>query len=254
MMPVLDGEIVCLAPDGRSRFYDLLFRREWRHFIAFDALTIEGRDIRGEPLWRRKRQLRRVMPRGESRLLFLDYLQERGQALFEAVCAHACEGIVAKWKRGTYSTDGVQTSWLKIRNAHIRQCTAAANCLSSGAMDVRFVGATITNLNCICAETGRHAIPVHSPPGDTAATRDHRWRSPLPARYPYAVWPSTTERIVLFIRCRSQNLVSTRQIICPAVNVVTFGSNPAALSTAPDVLSRSSCAKPRLGPDTGRAG
>jgi ATP-dependent DNA ligase len=63
------------------------------HFIAFDALTIDGRDIRGEPLWRRKRQLRRIIPRGESRLLFLDHLQERGQALFEAVCAHDCEGI-----------------------------------------------------------------------------------------------------------------------------------------------------------------
>jgi len=25
----LDGEIVCLASDGRSKFYDLMFRREW---------------------------------------------------------------------------------------------------------------------------------------------------------------------------------------------------------------------------------
>jgi hypothetical protein len=25
---VLDGEICCLGPDGRSRFYDLMFRRE----------------------------------------------------------------------------------------------------------------------------------------------------------------------------------------------------------------------------------
>lgn len=32
---ILDGEIVALAPDGRSRVYDLPFRREWPHFIAF---------------------------------------------------------------------------------------------------------------------------------------------------------------------------------------------------------------------------
>jgi len=42
---VLDGEIVYLAQDGRSRFYDLLFRREWPHFIAFDVLAIEGVDV-----------------------------------------------------------------------------------------------------------------------------------------------------------------------------------------------------------------
>jgi hypothetical protein len=32
-------EIVALGPDGRSKFYDLMFRREWPHFIAFDVLS-----------------------------------------------------------------------------------------------------------------------------------------------------------------------------------------------------------------------
>src|SRR5262249_48022065 len=31
MGAILDGEIVCLGPDGRCRFYDLLFRRDWPH-------------------------------------------------------------------------------------------------------------------------------------------------------------------------------------------------------------------------------
>jgi bifunctional non-homologous end joining protein LigD len=113
---VLHGEIVCLAPDGRSRFYDLLFRREWPHFVAFDLLSIDGTDVRGRPLLERKRRLRRLMPRIESRLIYLDHLEQRGDALFEAVCAHDCEGIVAKWKHGTYSSNGIHTSWLKIRN------------------------------------------------------------------------------------------------------------------------------------------
>src|SRR2546426_10292616 len=70
MSCVLDGEIVCLAPDGRSRFYDLMFRREWPHFIAFDVLAIDGEDLRGQPLLDRKRRLRAIMPRSESRLLY----------------------------------------------------------------------------------------------------------------------------------------------------------------------------------------
>src|SRR5262249_41992099 len=42
---ILDGEIVCLDARGRSRFYSLLFRREWPYFMAFDALHIDGEDL-----------------------------------------------------------------------------------------------------------------------------------------------------------------------------------------------------------------
>jgi ATP-dependent DNA ligase len=35
---VLDGEICCLSAGGKSRFNDLLFRRESPHFYAFDIL------------------------------------------------------------------------------------------------------------------------------------------------------------------------------------------------------------------------
>jgi bifunctional non-homologous end joining protein LigD len=44
------GEIVCLAPDGGPRFYDLLFRRQWPSFITFEALMINGQDLRERPL------------------------------------------------------------------------------------------------------------------------------------------------------------------------------------------------------------
>ena len=64
---ILDGEIACRAPDGSSRFYDLLFRREWPYFLAFDVLSIDGEDLRALPLVRRKCRLARIMPRVESR-------------------------------------------------------------------------------------------------------------------------------------------------------------------------------------------
>ena len=56
---ILDGEIACLAPDGSSRFYDLLFRREWPYFLAFDVLFIDGEDLRGLTVVQRKRRLAR---------------------------------------------------------------------------------------------------------------------------------------------------------------------------------------------------
>ena len=68
MSCVLDGEFVCLAPDGGSLFHRLLFRRDWPHFVAFDVLTVDGEDQRDRSIHERKRRLRGIMPRVESRL------------------------------------------------------------------------------------------------------------------------------------------------------------------------------------------
>src|SRR5215212_2951053 len=98
MSCVLDGEIVCLAPDGRSLFNRLLFRRDWPHFVAFDVLSVDGADLRDRLQLERKRRLRAIMPRIDSRLVYLDHVVGRGAELFDAVCARDLEGIVAKWK------------------------------------------------------------------------------------------------------------------------------------------------------------
>jgi bifunctional non-homologous end joining protein LigD len=118
---VLDGEICCLEPDGRTHFNKLLFRHEWPHFYAFDALSIEGEDLTGLPLLERKRRLPRIMPTIECRLLYLDHLEALGCDLFRVACERDLEGIVAKWAGGTYRTDGRATSWLKIKHPEYTQ-------------------------------------------------------------------------------------------------------------------------------------
>jgi bifunctional non-homologous end joining protein LigD len=47
---VLDGEIICLDAQGRTRFYDLMFRRGEPRFAALDILWKDGRDLRSLPL------------------------------------------------------------------------------------------------------------------------------------------------------------------------------------------------------------
>jgi bifunctional non-homologous end joining protein LigD len=118
---ILDGEICCLGPDGRTRFHDLMFRREWPYFYAFDVLAIDGKHVTGLPLEERKERLRRIMPTVECRLLYLDAIAERGIDLYRAACARDLEGIVAKWAHGTYQSDERVTSWLKIKNPRYSQ-------------------------------------------------------------------------------------------------------------------------------------
>ena len=59
---VLDGEICCLEPDGRTHFKNLLSGQEWPHFYAFDALSVEREDLTALPLLERKRRLLAIMP------------------------------------------------------------------------------------------------------------------------------------------------------------------------------------------------
>ena len=118
---ILDGEIACLAADGSSRFYNLLFRRDWPHFLAFDVLCIDGEDLRHLPLLERKRRLARIMPRIESRLMLLKPIPARGKRLYELACERDLEGIVAKWSKGSYQCGGRGTSWLKVKNPQYSQ-------------------------------------------------------------------------------------------------------------------------------------
>ena len=114
---VLDGEICCLEPDGRTHFNKLLFRRDWPFFYAFDALSTEGDDLTALPLLERKRRLLAIMPSVECRLLHLDHVAGRDHDLFRLAGERDLEGIVGKWANGTYRTDGQATSWLKFKNS-----------------------------------------------------------------------------------------------------------------------------------------
>ena len=53
-------------PDGRSNFYNLLFRRDWPFFFAFDLLSVDGEDLMARPRIEWKRRLRRSC-RGSTR-------------------------------------------------------------------------------------------------------------------------------------------------------------------------------------------
>ena len=112
---VLDGEIVCYDSDGRSNFHKLLFRRDWPHFAAFDLLMFDGADLRQLPLIERKARLKAIMPRVQSRIRYVDHIAQMGSAFYRAICDHDLEGVVAKWRYGTYQAAG-RTSWLKIKN------------------------------------------------------------------------------------------------------------------------------------------
>lgn len=118
---ILDGELVCLDGDGRSCFGPLLRRREQPVFYAFDLLWLDGADLRVRPLTERKARLRDLVPSPTPHLFVADHVVGEGRALFDAVCARDCEGIVAKLAAAPYRMLGRRSPWVKIKNPSYSQ-------------------------------------------------------------------------------------------------------------------------------------
>jgi bifunctional non-homologous end joining protein LigD len=110
---ILDGEVVALDSEGRQNFRDLLAGRGNLHYAAFDALWVNGKDLRGLPLTRRKRALHGLVPATTPVLSQVFSIEERGRDLFAAAERIDLEGIVAKQKADPYRPD---TVWLKIKS------------------------------------------------------------------------------------------------------------------------------------------
>ena len=111
---ILDGELVCLDSEGRSRFNLLLRRRAAPVFYAFDLLWLNGKDLRQLPLVDRKIRLRKLIEKSDcERITYTQHIEMRGCVLYSATCKKDLEGIVCKRKDSIYSVSG---QWLKVLN------------------------------------------------------------------------------------------------------------------------------------------
>ena len=112
---ILDGEVVCLDPDGRPNFLNLLYHRKEPCYYAFDCLSVNGVDLRDKALLDRKAVLEHTLPKNPA-ILYARHIERRGLDMFRETCLWDLEGIVAKYKHGAYGQ-----GWLKIKNPDYSQ-------------------------------------------------------------------------------------------------------------------------------------
>lgn len=117
----LDGEIVVLGEDGRSRFEALQEAlSDPTHapltYVVFDLLFEDGIDLREQPLERRKARLASLLRRGTAPdvLRYGDHVVGRGPGFLREACAHGLEGIVSKRRDAPWRA-GRTPDWLKVR-------------------------------------------------------------------------------------------------------------------------------------------
>ncbi|MCF6117151.1 DNA ligase D [Mesorhizobium muleiense] len=116
---IIDGEAVVLGDTGLPDFQAL--ERELGNpnsprltFYAFDLLHLNGRDLRQEPLVKRKTALQKVLKKAAPTLIYAEHLEVTGKAVFEHACRMGLEGIVSKRADAPYRS-GVQPSWQKVK-------------------------------------------------------------------------------------------------------------------------------------------
>jgi bifunctional non-homologous end joining protein LigD len=120
---VLDGEVVALDAQGRPRFQLLQnYQRTGRGTLAyyvFDLLYLDGHDLRGLPLARRKALLAAIL--GDTAVVRVsEHVEGDGVALFRAATEQGLEGVIAKDASSPYREGARSGEWLKIK-AQLRQ-------------------------------------------------------------------------------------------------------------------------------------
>jgi bifunctional non-homologous end joining protein LigD len=115
---ILDGELVAFGADGAPDFPLLCERMLMRRpgiavtYMVFDVLSDDGLDLTRSPYSERRERLEALDLNGvywQTPETFDD-----GEALFEAVCVHELEGVVAKRRSSRYLPG--QRGWVKTKN------------------------------------------------------------------------------------------------------------------------------------------
>lgn len=116
---VIDGELVALDAHGISRFQLLqnaLRTKVNLRYCLFDIMFLDGDDLRGLTLVKRKERLKRIVPKGPL-LAYSEHRWEHGTRYFKEAEGRGLEGIMAKRAESRYLSGARSTDWLKIKTA-----------------------------------------------------------------------------------------------------------------------------------------
>lgn len=116
---VLDGEIVALDEEGRSRF-QLLQGRDLRVrptivYYVFDLLYHDGRSLLDRPIEERQAALTGLVGGSQEMLRVSPVFDEKPERLLEAARQQGLEGIIAKAAGSLYEADRRSGRWLKCK-------------------------------------------------------------------------------------------------------------------------------------------
>jgi len=156
---LFDGEIVCLDPDGKPNFRDVIHRMQQKSEGAierakakhaavcylFDCLYLDGRPIVSEPLTRRRAWLEDAIKKDSP--YRVSQAVEEGAAFFEAVKQMGLEGMMAKQRNSVYQPGRRSEYWLKIKSRQTLECVIIGYTRGKGGRETKFGALHIAQAN-----------------------------------------------------------------------------------------------------------
>jgi bifunctional non-homologous end joining protein LigD len=114
---LIDGEAIVCDENGLAVFE--LIRRHGAIasavHCAFDLLELDGKDLRREPIERRKTLLAKLLRGSPLSIVLNETFEEDGAIVFREACRLGCEGIVSK-RLGSPYRPGRSSHWVKVKN------------------------------------------------------------------------------------------------------------------------------------------
>ena len=114
---LIDGEAIVCDKSGLAVFE--LIRRHGTIasaiHCAFDLLELDGRDLRREPIEKRKELLAELLAGSQVNLVFNECFEEDGAIVYREACKLGCEGIVSK-RLGSSYRSGRFGHWIEVKN------------------------------------------------------------------------------------------------------------------------------------------
>jgi DNA ligase D-like protein (predicted ligase) len=113
----LDGELCAVRPDGTTSFSALQAHADVQAdlvYFAFDLLHLDGEDLAGLPLLKRKAPLETLLSSEPPMIRFSSHIIGNGARVYEEGAKHGLEGIVSKQIDKPYMP-GNRGIWVKTK-------------------------------------------------------------------------------------------------------------------------------------------
>jgi bifunctional non-homologous end joining protein LigD len=213
---ILDGEIAALDEKGRSSFQLLqLFKSSGNVplvYYIFDLLSLEGKDLRGQPLNARRKLLANVLKKAPENVRLSDELRGTKDDLLRVAQEFGLEGLVAKRKSSLYESGRRSGAWVKFKITKSQEFLIGGYTLTEGGR--KYFGSLL--------------VGYHSPRGLMFAGR---------------VGTGFSDKLLANLYAKFQNL---NESTCPFVNLPEKSKGRWGLGITPAVMKRCVWLKPVL--------
>jgi len=148
---ILDGELVIEDKAGKSSFqhiqnYEGDTDGQSLKYYVFDLLKLNGHDLRGLELIKRKELLKALLSSLKSkRIIYNDHIAGKGSELFKKAQKEGWEGIIGKDSHSSYISGKRTDRWLKFKLQNSQEAIICGYSAPTGSR--KYFGALVLGIN-----------------------------------------------------------------------------------------------------------